>query len=356
VGRYRIGAAVILAGGIALAAWQSGRWARVRRMPAAAVPGSAATSGASRAEPVRLVAVGDLMLGGAVRSLIRARGPDYPFRPFRRLLQEADIAFGNLETPLSERGIPTPGKSRRSLRARTNFLFRAPPTVANGVGWAGFDVVSVANNHTMDYGGDALEDTLTSLSQAGVIPVGAGQDLDAAAAPIFLERRGQRFAVFALSDILPVGSAAGPKRPGVAPARGQAFESRMPAAIAQARRQADWVLVSVHWGRERFRGATARQRSLGHRLVDWGADVVIGHHTHCRGPSERYHGGLIHYSLGNFIADRWARVPPQAWEVLFRPQVRPTATCLTLRLDRNLRVDKRIETAYNLSRLQGGDD
>jgi poly-gamma-glutamate capsule biosynthesis protein CapA/YwtB (metallophosphatase superfamily) len=356
VGRYWIGAAFILVSGIALVGWRSGRWARTWRPSPDAGPASASTADPPRKGPVRLVAVGDLMLGGAVRSLIRARGSDYPFRRYRRLLQEADIAFGNLETPLSERGVPTPGKSRRSLRNRTNFLFRAPPTAAGGLARAGFDVVSVANNHTMDYGGDALADTLTSLSEAGVMPVGAGPDLEAAAAPIFLERRGQRFAFFALSDILPPGSAAGAQRPGVAPARGGAFEREMPAAIAQARQQADWVLVSVHWGRERFRGATARQRRLGHRLVDWGADVVIGHHTHCRGPAERYHGGLIHYSLGNFIADRWARVPTQAWEVTFRPELRPTATCLALGRDRNLRLDKRVETAYNLSRLQGGDD
>jgi poly-gamma-glutamate capsule biosynthesis protein CapA/YwtB (metallophosphatase superfamily) len=356
VGRYWIGAAFVLAIGIALAGWWSGRWGGVGRPSTATGPRSAAKAAPPRKGPVRLVAVGDLMLGGAVRSLIRARGPDYPFRGFRRLLQDADIAFGNLETPLSERGVPTPGKSPRSLRSRTNYLFRAPPTAASGLAWGGFDVVSVANNHTMDYGGDALADTLTCLTQAGVAPVGAGPDLEAATAPVFLERRGQRFAVFALSDILPIGSAAGARRPGVAPARGQAFERRMPAAIARARQHADWVLVSVHWGRERYRGVTARQRRLGRQLVDWGADVVIGHHTHCRGPSERYHGGLIHYSLGNFIADRWGRVPTQAWEVTFRPELRPTAICLALGPDRNLRLDKRVETAYNLSRLQGGDD
>jgi poly-gamma-glutamate synthesis protein (capsule biosynthesis protein) len=298
--------------------WFAGRPARtaVAPEPPAAPP----------PRTVRLVAVGDLMLGTSVKRVILEKGPREPFRRFRRFLAEADLAFGNLETPLSDRGAPTPGKSPQSLRDRTNFIFRAPPAAAEGLAWAGFDVVSVANNHTMDYGPVALADTLTSLEDAGVEAVGAGEHVQAAWAPVFLARGGQTFAFFAISDVLPRLSAAEPHRPGVAPARGARFLEAMPAAIEAARERADRVIVSVHWGQERYTGATPKQTRLGRRLIDWGADVVIGHHTHVLGPVERYRGGLIHYSLGNFISTRTGPGGPVAWEVTLPPSGEPRET------------------------------
>lgn len=278
---------------------------------------------------LRLIAVGDLMLGTSVQRLISVRDPGRPFSGFRTLLRGADVTFGNLETPLSSRGEATRGKSTQSLKEHTNFIFRAPPLAAKGLASAGFDIVSVANNHTADYGPIALLDTLAHLRAVGVRPIGAGADLDAAMAPVYLSRRGSRLAFFGLSDVLPPCSAADAGAPGIAPARGAAFEKRMPAAIAAARKRADWVLVSVHWGRERFAGATAKQRRLGHRLIDWGADVVIGHHTHCLGPVERYRTGIIHYSLGNFIQVK--RTDVAAWEVTLEPGKAPRERLLRFR-------------------------
>ncbi|MFN3652087.1 MAG: CapA family protein [Armatimonadota bacterium] len=288
-----------------------------RLRPLLPVTGSAEPVESPR--PVRLLAVGDLMLGTSVKSQILRHGPDYPFRKYRRLLTGADVTFGNLETPLSDGGSPTPGKSAESLKNRTNFLFRTPPIAAAGLSRAGFDYVSLANNHTMDYGPEALRDTLAALTGAGVTPVGAGEELDSAFAPVYFERNGQTFALFAISDVLPLGSWATARSPGVAPARGAEFESRMPAAIREAREQADHVLVSVHWGKELYPGATEKQQRLGRRLIDWGAEVVIGHHTHCLGPVERYGSGLIHYSLGNFIGPLSTRRDASAWELTFVP-------------------------------------
>jgi poly-gamma-glutamate capsule biosynthesis protein CapA/YwtB (metallophosphatase superfamily) len=114
-------------------------------------------------------------------------------------------------------------------------------------------------------------------------------------------------------------SAADRKIAGVAPARGAWFGRAMPAALAAARKKADWLLVSVHWGTERYTGATARQQQLGRQLVKWGADLVIGHHTHCMGPIEQYRRRLIHYSLGNFVSHPASRANVEAWEVTFRP-------------------------------------
>lgn len=294
-------------------------------------PGAAMTAGLpARAakKPVRLLAVGDLMLGTSVKKLIREKGPAYPFRKYREMLTGADLTFGNLETPLSDRGTPTAGKSQESLDDGTNFIFRAPPSSAEGLAEAGFDVVSLANNHMMDYGPDALRDTLEILQEAKVAGVGAGEDWEAAMQPVFLERNGQRFAFFAISDILPLCSAATKTTPGVAPARGRAFTKAMPKLIAAAHKKADWVLVSVHWGVEKFTGATVRQKTLGHQLIDWGADAVIGSHTHVLGPTERYRGGVIHYSLGNFIGNPGSRKDVGLWEIRFEPGERPTEESL----------------------------
>lgn len=282
-------------------------------------------AGAGRPKlPVRLVAVGDLMLGTSVKTVIRDRGAEYPFRKYRPLLEGADLAFGNLETPLSERGTATPGKSAESLANGTNYIFRAPLSCAEGLAKVGFDVVSLANNHTMDFGPVALRDTVDALEDAGLPFVGAGENLDAAFRPVYVERNGQRFAFFAISDILPLHSTAGKRTPGVAPARGADFEKRMPRLIREAKKKADWVLVSVHWGKEGYTGSTPKQRRLGRKLIDWGTDVVIGAHTHVLGPVETYHGGLIHYSLGNFVSYTGSRKNVTTWEVTFRPGQRPT--------------------------------
>lgn len=323
--RWRIwGGVGCVIGGLGLTSirvWQP--FSSSSRFPAATPASAAQPAPAPPAGPVRLVAVGDLMLGSPARVTQLLEAPREMFRPYRKLLEGADIAFGNLETPISTRGTPTPGKSQESLRNRTNFIFRAPPAAVEGLTWAGFDLVSVANNHAMDYGATALADTLKYLEKAEIGAIGGGTNLEEALAPEIVERNGQRFAFLAISDVLPLYSPAGENRPGIAPARGSWFEERMPEAIAEARKQADWVLVSVHWGKEKFTGATPKQRKLGHRLVDWGADVVIGHHTHCLGPVEHYEKGLIHYSLGNFIGPRARNVPSPAWEITFEPGAPP---------------------------------
>ncbi|MBM3946381.1 MAG: hypothetical protein FJ315_03130, partial [SAR202 cluster bacterium] len=122
-------------------------------------------------------------------------------------------------------------------------------------------------------------------------------------------------------DILPLYSAAGPASPGVAPARREGFEKDMKRALRASRSAGEWVLVSVHWGKERQRESTPRQRRLGRSLIDWGAHVVIGHHTHVLGEVEQYKRGWIHYSLGNFVGPWGKRADVGVWEVVFQPDV-----------------------------------
>ena len=283
---------------------------------------------------VKVVAVGDLMLGTSTKHLVTRYGPDYPFRPAAAVLSNADIAFGNLETPLSDRGAPTPGKSAESIRARRNYIFRASPDCAEGLAQSGFDVVAVANNHAMDYQGVALLDTVDSLRKAGVKPVGGGKNLDEAFAAVVLEHGGRKVAFLAISDILPAASVAGPVTPGIAPARGLEFSRRMKPAIEKLRRENDFVAVSVHWGIEATTSPSAKQQRLGRQLIDWGADLIIGHHTHVVQPVERYKQGIIHYSLGNFIGYPGATSRTEAIEVTLRVEGGHTYRRLPFRMSK----------------------
>ena len=129
---------------------------------------------------VSLMAVGDVMLARKVERLMQNHGTDYPFVRIENKLQEADITFGNLESPLSERGTPLPGKG---------ICFRARPEMAARLKQAGFDVLSVANNHSLDYDTDAFLDTLDLLRSNQIEPVGGGRNIDEARQPIIIENK-----------------------------------------------------------------------------------------------------------------------------------------------------------------------
>ena len=254
--------------------------------------------------PVTVAAVGDLILGSAVKRHIAARGPGYPFAHIADRLRGADLTVGNLEGPLTDAVAPTAGKRPEDIRAGRQYIFRAPPACAEGLAGAGFDVLTLANNHAMDYREAGLRDTLQALRARGVAPVGAGLDLADARAPVVLHRRGRRVAFLAYSDVIPPLSSAGPRRAGISPARragGGPFERQAARDIAEARARADFVVVLVHWGIERRTTPTPDQRRVGRAMIAAGACAVIGHHPHVLQGIERYGDGIIAYSLGNFV-------------------------------------------------------
>jgi poly-gamma-glutamate capsule biosynthesis protein CapA/YwtB (metallophosphatase superfamily) len=317
---------LLLALATAAAAVGGSLWLGASRpaIPRAVAAGAYSGPGSETRGPVRLLAVGDLMLGTTVKELIRTEGVDYPFREAKGMLGKADITFGNLETALSERGTPTPAKSPESIRAGRQFIFRAPPGCAQGLANAGFDVVSIANNHTMDLGAVGLRDTIQALRQAGVEPVGGGANASEALAPAVLTRQGLRVAFLAVSDIVPGYSAAGRRSSGIAVTQRNRPNPALARAIAKAKRQADFVVVSIHWGVERTSRPTAWQQSLGRQMIRWGADVVLGSHPHVLQPVERYRTGIIHYSLGNFITYVRSRQRTEAIEVRLQSGHAPT--------------------------------
>jgi len=243
---------------------------------------------ASAASPEITVAlVGDLLLTDAV---LAGRGADYPWARVAGALQRADIAIGNLETAVSLRGAPVAGKQ---------YTFRARPEALAGAARAGLDVVGLANNHAGDYGPEALLDTLAHARAAGLRPAGAGRDAAEALQPAIVEARGLKVAVLAFSRVIPeAGWVAGYQKPGLASGWDPA---PVLAAVRKARREADAVIVLMHWGDEAKAQPRPTDVDLARQLTAAGAAVVAGHHPHVL-QGFRWHGqGLVAFSLGNFI-------------------------------------------------------
>lgn len=230
---------------------------------------------------------GDVHGEGRVREhLLRGGNPLELVSP---VLAAADLAVVNLETAVGTTGSPQQGKS---------FTFRAPPQLLTALDAAGVDVVSLGNNHALDYGQGALLETIQRARDSGLAPIGAGGDAAQAYAPALL-RVGRRTVAFVgLSRVLSPGWAAGPGRPGIASAYEAAAAEE---AVRSARRQADVVVVMIHWGIELDECPDSRQLDLARRLTAAGASVVAGHHPHILQGIQRQGDALVHYSLGNFV-------------------------------------------------------
>jgi poly-gamma-glutamate capsule biosynthesis protein CapA/YwtB (metallophosphatase superfamily) len=239
------------------------------------------------AEEIIITAVGDIMLAGKWATLLRQKGYDYPFNGVREELAGSDINIANLESPIAESGEEYSGKK---------FRFRAEPQVAPAIRAAGFNLVTLANNHSMDFGGEALAETLRHLQDSGIAWIGAGENLSEARKMALYTIKGKKIAFLGYSLTQPVAFYAGQSRPGTAPG----YEKFVTADIASARKQAEYVIVSFHWGKESVSTVQAYQRTVAHRAIDAGADVIIGHHPHVLQGIDQYKNGIIFYSLGNF--------------------------------------------------------
>jgi poly-gamma-glutamate synthesis protein (capsule biosynthesis protein) len=254
------------------------------------------TSTSTPSLQVTLDAVGDMMLGLTVGEQALAKGPEIVFAGVQSVLDAADIRVGNLECALTDRGTPE----------HKLYTFKAPPAAAGALSLGKFDVVSLANNHAMDYGYQGLTDSQNYLNQYGVATVGAGANSTAAHTPVILERNGLRLAFLAYVDV-PVEMdgfdahdwIATASKPGIA----WADPGQIKADVAAARLRADVVVVLLHSGYENVSSVMANQQMESRTAIDAGAALVIGSHPHILQAIERYHGGLIAYSLGNFVFD-----------------------------------------------------
>jgi poly-gamma-glutamate synthesis protein (capsule biosynthesis protein) len=239
------------------------------------------------AEEIVINAVGDVMLAGRWAAQIRENGYDSPFRALAPELKTGDITIANLESPLARGGSEFTGKK---------FRFRAEPEVAGALKRAGINLVTLANNHSMDFGGQALAETMKNLQDAGIAWIGAGENLAEARKAALFTIKGRKVAFLGYSLTQPVEFFAGRNRPGTAPA----FEKIFVEDISRARQEADYVIVSFHWGTEGRSEIQPYQRTVAHKAIDAGADVIIGHHPHVLRGVERYKSGVVFYSLGNF--------------------------------------------------------
>ncbi len=245
--------------------------------------------------------VGDIMLGRRVgESLTRADDPAAVFRPMASRLAAADVTVGNLESTLSKSGAPTQGGDS----------FGADPDVLAGLDLAGFDVLSVANNHLGDYGQRAIGETVAELRDGGFRPVGGGTNLARARQPAIVERKGVRIG-FIATDSIGETPAATASRPGTnrvnAPPRTGPLDRRALARVAADIRaldaQVDLVVVLPHWGTQYTNVPERSQRTMAEAFTAAGADVVIGGHPHWVQGWETMGDATVIHSLGNFIFD-----------------------------------------------------
>ncbi len=257
--------------------------------------------GPSPAAVTTLTVVGDIMLGRRVASAARGAGrPAATLRPMSRRLAAADLTVGNLESTLSKAGRPRQGADS----------FGAPRSVLTGLAAAGFDAISLANNHTGDYGSQALLDTVQAFRGTGIRPFGAGRDLGAAGRPVVLVRGGVRFGFLGFNAI--------GETPRAAPERAGALSVRMPPRTGPLNRadlrhvlglvrrlaaRVDVVVVLPHWGTQYTHVAEPIQSRVGRRLIDAGAALVAGSHPHWVQGVEPWAGGMIVHSLGNYVFD-----------------------------------------------------
>ncbi len=237
-------------------------------------------------DTVELVFVGDIMLDEIPGEVID-RGDD-PFLGFAEVFHRADVVVGNLECVVATQGAPE----------WKPYTFRANPQCIP-VLKRYFHAVSAANNHSGDFGKAALVEELDLLDAAGLAHFGAGRNLAEAHRPLVVERKGLKIALLGYNEFIPRSFAAGPDTPGCA----WSHDEEVVADIQAARSvyHADLVIPFMHWGWEDEPDPSDRQRELARRMIDAGADIVVGAHPHVTEGTEYYKGHLIVYSLGNFV-------------------------------------------------------
>ena len=252
-----------------------------------------------------LVAVGDIMVGGRAKRLIRHHGAEYPFRATEPLLRRAAIVLGNLEGPLA----------RIARREPRNHSYRLGPDVGFALKRIGIHVLTLANNHLLDCGRAGVLETLDALAQAGIDVVGAGVDERAAHVPVV--RQAGDWRVGLLGYYWNRRCAATRRLPGSAMDPFAALE----ADIGALRQRVDRVVVTFHWGIPYEREPSAEDRAKARFAVDCGADVVVGHHPHVIQPFEIHRGRPIFYSIGNFaFGSGNSRAEGLALGVRFEPE------------------------------------
>ena len=247
-----------------------------------------------------ILCIGDVMLDDGPGRVI-ARGGD-PFKGVAALLRDADLRIANLECVIASGG----------QRIAKPWTFRAHPRTL-AVLQRHVDVVSLANNHSGDFGAQAFGEMLGRLDAAGLPYFGGGRDLRQAHQPRIVTRKGLRIALLGYNEMFPRRFEASDGHPGTA----WADEEQIVADIVAAKAQADLVIPFMHWGEEHSEAAHARQRALARRMISAGADAVVGSHPHVRQDTELVDGKPVIYSLGNFVFDGFSGAEATTGSILW---------------------------------------
>jgi len=245
-----------------------------------------------RQKSIILMFVGDIMLNRGVEYYVRTKGNGdlrFPFLKIADYLTQADILFGNLESVISDKGV----------KVGSIYSFRAEPEAIEGLIYAGFDILSVANNHVFDYGREAMEDNFKRLKAAGIDYVGGGFSEKEVHSVVIKEMRGIKIAYLAYTNLGSEYWEAKGEKSGIG-----WLDERITDDIKLAKEKADIVVVSMHFGDEYQSQSNKQQKYFAHLAIDAGGDLVIGHHPHVVQEIEKYEEGYIAYSLGNFVFDQ----------------------------------------------------
>lgn len=248
---------------------------------------------ASNSSFIKLGFVGDIMLNRGVEQNINFYGGgdfNYPFLKISDDLKKYDILFGNLEGPVSDKGYNVGSK----------YSFRMDPKAIGALKFAGFDVVSVANNHIGDYTKEAMKDTFSRLTNTGILYAGGGFNENEAYGSKIIEKEGVKFAFLAFSQFGENYLEAIENNPGIA----VIYENKIRESIARAKKEADIIVASFHFGEEYALEPNDYQIYISSLAADAGADLIIGHHPHTAQPVIKYNNSYIAYSLGNFVFDQ----------------------------------------------------
>src|SRR5699024_9610396 len=245
--------------------------------------------------------VGDIMMGRHVNDVIKKNGSDYLFEKVQPVFNQSDYVSGNFENPV----LLKKEENYEEQKLDKNIHLFSRLEGAHAIKNAGFSVINLANNHMMDYGPNALGETLDTFNDLGVPHVGAGNNVEEATEVEYAEYDGLRVATLGFTDVLVKGFSAQRYTAGVA----RATPENIVPAIQEAKKNADLVIVNVHWGIEYNKKPSKRQKEMAKIMDDVGTYIIVGHHPHVLSDIDVLrHGSVAFYCLGNFILDQgWRR-------------------------------------------------
>lgn len=243
-------------------------------------------------KPISLSFGGDVMMDSYFADYIRTHGVDYSWADVTPLFKQSDISVVNLETSVSDRG---------KTYKPDGYGFRSQPFTLEGLVNANIDLVSLANNHTYDFGKTAFLDTLSHLDSYGIAYCGGGKNIEEATSVKIIERNGLKVGFLGFSEIIPSKQfLAEEDKPGIASLIENDYEQVFK-EVHTAKEVCDLLIVMLHWGIEYSDTPANYQISLAHQIIDYGADALIGHHPHVLQGIEIYKEKPILYSIGNFL-------------------------------------------------------